>query len=1273
MAVNSGNLSFGITIDTNKLRSDIENVKNQFASMSREVEGSGIRITNTWKDVAKGIAAVAGVNIGLQGLRQFGQEVLRMTGLMQGLTLSFETMLGTKEQADKLMMGIKEFALATPYTVEESATTVKQLIAMNAAGDDVLQTFKTLGDVAAGLNVPLQRIAINYGQVAALGRLQQREIRDFAMAGIPINEELAKVLGVTVQEVQKLVFEGKVGFPAVQQAFKNMSGEGGRFADMMIKMNSTVMGQMSRLKDQIQLVFAEIGEANTGIIYNVIGGVAELVKNYEKIGKSLAALIITYGAYRVALALSTTAINSNIVAHYANIAALKLAAIAQRALNSALLANPYAAIGVALIGIVSTMWALSDSTTITERVTKQLNDTLEDLKTSGNELINTIRDETAAWRDREQALIKLQELYPEIFKNMDIMAVKSADQVKLTREMATADYERMLAEEKSMMQQLQNQYVQNRSDFRGTTAQAERWRLNYIAKDLQEEIDARYANIQDLNSKLDAENRRTVELQNKSSVKNKAYWENQKKEAQAAIDAMEITAQGSIEWSRQMALITEADQKLKAWSTPTTATTNKIKLDNDILNQQKKLDDALIKLEQDYQQAVIDSQKDGLDKQIAQIKEANRQKLDEIKKAEEELKVLQGGEITIDQNQKFVSQREAANIIMGFDIQKATEQATGDIRTFYQKYLDMRQEFNDRFSAAMASGATWDNLDIFTGQENEALNELASQWAEKSQEYQDFMRRVAEMAKEEVEAEIEIARNALIQILKDGISSDEIDDYLNMLARLNELSDKVQNTDWTGAATKTQKAWKQTERILDNISNEFNDIGDSIGGVAGEVLKVSGNITTSVTSMINSVKTLSITGVDAIKGLQRASVILSAISAGASILNAIFGGDKQREAERQAEILRQQEGYWESINYQVEENIKLLDELSGHSYWEINLKNIELLTHGAEKAVQSLLGWTDSFDGSVSSLVGVMNKRRGYDTESYKAWIEHLKRNSSDAYRRIKLIEDQAKAMYDAIGSGSRDELMVLKSNADMWSQLSKEQQDYINTALDYYDRIEQMNNEGAFNLLQTNTSDINDTFRQWLKSGQKTADDLGRYFADTMRASLTDSFLDSQAYKDAADNFYAEYKRLADNNGDGVNDLTPEEIEYLKGLWTALTELVQTEANSINAITGVAEEGESRTSASQGFAQASQDSIDAMYGVWVNIENNVHLIRQHLDGNGVQSEIQNAANIIMNNIYTQVLAIKGNTDRLENIENYMRVSMNSIGDGVNELQKLNR
>lgn len=62
-----------------------------------------------------------------------------------------------------------------------------------------------MGDVAAGLSVPMDRLALAYGQVLAKGRLQGGELRQFTEAGVPIVAELAKNLGVAQSAIADMV------------------------------------------------------------------------------------------------------------------------------------------------------------------------------------------------------------------------------------------------------------------------------------------------------------------------------------------------------------------------------------------------------------------------------------------------------------------------------------------------------------------------------------------------------------------------------------------------------------------------------------------------------------------------------------------------------------------------------------------------------------------------------------------------------------------------------------------------------------------------------------------------------------------------------------------------------------------------------------------------------------------------------------------------------------------------------------------------------------
>ncbi len=310
MESDNGSLGFRITLDNSQVAADAARIKAQLQAIGDTGAASGARLDNAFNqarksanlfgnDVAslqRNILTLASVST----LGRLGKEIISVRGEFQQLGIAFETMLGSKEKSDRLMAQQIALAQKTPFTLVDVATNTKQLLAMGIGYEKVMQTMKDLGNVAAGVSVPLSRIAINYGQVATLGKLQQREIRDFAMAGIPIIDELAKNLGKAKDEIFGMVEAGQVGFKDVEKAFQTMSGEGGKFYNLMEKQNASVTGQISNLSDKLQIAANEIGQSNEGIIYGSISMATSAIKNYKEIGEAITALVGTYGLYKAA-------------------------------------------------------------------------------------------------------------------------------------------------------------------------------------------------------------------------------------------------------------------------------------------------------------------------------------------------------------------------------------------------------------------------------------------------------------------------------------------------------------------------------------------------------------------------------------------------------------------------------------------------------------------------------------------------------------------------------------------------------------------------------------------------------------------------------------------------------------------------------------------------------------------------------------------------------------------------------------------------------------
>jgi len=208
--------------------------------------------------IAGGIAAAAfGV-----AMTAIGVSSLKAAADFEQTEIAFTTMLGSAEEAQKMLKELADFAKKTPFTLKGVERSARQLMAVGFLAEDVLPVLKDVGDLAAGLGMGeegLQRLILNLGQVQAQGKLTGRELRDFAVAGIPLLDELSKELGVTTEAVQEMVSAGEIQTDIVLKVFKNMTSAGGRFEDLMAKQAETVQGKFSNLQDTFELMQREIG------------------------------------------------------------------------------------------------------------------------------------------------------------------------------------------------------------------------------------------------------------------------------------------------------------------------------------------------------------------------------------------------------------------------------------------------------------------------------------------------------------------------------------------------------------------------------------------------------------------------------------------------------------------------------------------------------------------------------------------------------------------------------------------------------------------------------------------------------------------------------------------------------------------------------------------------------------------------------------------------------------------------------------------------------
>ena len=421
-------------------------------------------------------------------MKQVITEVATVRGEFQKLEVAFNVMLGSADKADNLMAQLIHTAATTPFDLEGVAQGAKQLLAYGMEAEKVNETLIRLGDIAAGLSMPLNDLVYLYGTTMAQGRLYTQDLNQFTGRGIPMIQELAKVFGVAESKVKDLVEAGKVGFPEVQKVIENLTGEGSKFGGLMEEQSKTISGQISNIEDAISTMFNDLGKQSEGVINTTLSGVSYIVEHYEQFGRVLMGLVATYGTYRTACmtvaavhSLITVGIGGMTAAEAIHYGWIVMVEKAQKLLNATMLSNPYVLVATAIASVVAVMISMKTETELIraadeayEAQKQKVIEAEEEHKRKMEELCSIAGDEALSTDTRREALNRLEQKYPSIFAKYDTEYEKLRNIKKIKQEIAELEAGQSIAKPKN---ELGN--VNKRIKELEAKQKTERWKMSY--------------------------------------------------------------------------------------------------------------------------------------------------------------------------------------------------------------------------------------------------------------------------------------------------------------------------------------------------------------------------------------------------------------------------------------------------------------------------------------------------------------------------------------------------------------------------------------------------------------------------------------------------------------------------------------------------------------------------------------------------------------------------------------------------------------------------
>jgi tape measure domain-containing protein len=441
------------------------NWTNSLTRMERQMLGLTSTVTKQSNLIDQQFARIGQLAAGylsFQTLASLPAQIVKVRSEFQSLEIAFTTMLRSKTKADALLTEVVQAAGETPFGLKDIAAGAKQLLAYGSSAQNVVGEIRMLGDVAAGVSVPIGDLIYLYGTLRSQGRAYAVDIRQFAGRGIPIYQSLADVLGVSVDKVNDFVSAGKVGFKEVEQAFKAMTSTGGLFNGTLEAQSKSLNGLKERLGDAFDVMLNDIGKANEGIIASGLTGATSLVQNYQDVIDILKVAVGTYGAYKTAIivasvaqqastvfletykvqqSLATLAGEALTVSQLRQATAATLLSRAQAALNSTMLANPAILLATAIAGLTVAYFTYHDEidevktaqqllVTSADEVSGKLQKQSEEIRT----LVDVIQNQNVAESERLKAYEKLNGIAPDILKGLDFQAAKTANLTKVTNE-----------------------------------------------------------------------------------------------------------------------------------------------------------------------------------------------------------------------------------------------------------------------------------------------------------------------------------------------------------------------------------------------------------------------------------------------------------------------------------------------------------------------------------------------------------------------------------------------------------------------------------------------------------------------------------------------------------------------------------------------------------------------------------------------------------------------------------------------------------------------
>lgn len=1289
-------LKFSVELDLKKLQKQVEEANRKLDAISKNAEAGAERAKRASKQIASAnqgtansfdrVAQMAKKAFAAFAVGDLVRQVVNVRTEMDSLERSFVSLTQSSEKGQELTSWMKDFAAKTPLTVQGLASATQTMLGFGISADEAKKYITALGDISMGNQEKLSSLALAFSQMSSAGKLMGQDLLQMINAGFNPLTEIARKTGKTVGELKENL--GAIPLEEVKEAFISATEDGGLFNGMLEKQAEGLAGVQAKLRGAITDAFNKIGEENEGLIKGAFKGVEELIKVVTKLTPLITDAVVAFGAYKVALVLTTATEKAVAAAKALHAVRTTALAGAQIMLNNAIKANPYTAAAAALTALIFAVYKFATAKSAAEVANERFNQSLEkekqlieERKQKGDDALNTLHDETKSTLEQVEALQTLVDLYPSIFKGMDLEEAKQkslTDAIKETTDArnkdeiarAIGDFKRSMKLEEDAKQRLNNAKNSDVQFYLKEAQKAEEQR-KAAGKYLQTLLDQR----REAEKEAEKASRKTVAMETReltAQIKEKQKQIAELRKATATADVTKIEAlQKEIQDLQKKRDILTGRDSSKSGDSKKPDPQAKLKEE---VQARRTYEDLLSK----QIASSIAVQADGLQKELQTIEEGHRLKVQAIEREREDLlmaRQAKGQGLTTEEESGFATRIQAEQTILEQSIAKRVEEETKaneEVLNDYLTYLQKREnlikdaaekETQIRKSAEALGVDPSEFVEELREQTNEALTALDEATAQKQEAYRAWLEAMRDKSLDQLKIALQKAKEELQKLKAEGKATGE--EIAVASAKVATLDKTIKSAEAKNDETAKDSAvkWTDLAKVIDTASQSFERMGQEIGGVAGNVISTLGAVAGGTTQIINGVKAIGTTAKGAAGAVEKASAVLAVVSAafqiGMKVAN-LFNRDKQKDEQIKALGAEIQDLQWELQNAQKLQKL------------QFDKSGAVVVQYGKEVA-----GVTKALsDASARSLITIR--------EGESLWLAFSRagedRNKAFAKAIATSYKELDYTITQALGADKfKDVARQIDNIAEQTNKLRQQQEAERSKkksdggAIEDYERKIKENALKAREIINKATDDIMGGSAQSIaqKLGDalieafKKGEDGAKAWGTTVKGIVSDivkRMLISKLVEQPIGHIFDKYQKEwfgsdAKFKGiDAVTDSLPGLATELEAAGVGMMDALKHLSPALEGVLKIADETEdTRTAERKGIATASQESVDELNGRATAIQGHTYLIESHT------RELKS----ITNSILSEVTAIRTNTDTLHDIKK----ELTNVRGSISEMQ----